>query len=169
MVERDQDMGASVPDQALVSDQAAARLDPPGFDPSRDELPNDLDRERYEGKPRHLARDEKAALELFVDVIKLRLSEMPDSELSAVVRGCLNVSPINCWCWTYAFADVVYPFAAEEIERRRDSDGSGEAGETGTGSTEGDSAGRNGIAQPSSPSPKGQVDHPTSKGAVSHD
>ena len=30
----------------------------------------------------------------------------------------------------------------------RDSDGSGEAGATGTGSTEGDSAGRDGIAQP---------------------
>lgn len=34
--------------------------------------------------------------------------------------------------------------------RLRDSDGSGEAGETGTGSTEGDSAGRNGIAEPQS-------------------
>jgi hypothetical protein len=31
--------GASVPDQALVSDQAAARLDPSGFDPSRERDP----------------------------------------------------------------------------------------------------------------------------------
>ena len=29
------DNGASVPDQALVSDQAASRLAPTGFDPSR--------------------------------------------------------------------------------------------------------------------------------------
>jgi len=34
------------------------------------------------------------------------------------------------------------------FERYRDSDGSGEAGETRSGSTVGDSAGRNGIAQP---------------------
>lgn len=39
--------------------------------------------------------------------------------------------------------------------RERDSDGSGEAGETGTGSTEGDSAGPQGIAQPSAPQSSG--------------
>lgn len=126
----------------MTTDVAAA-----GFDPARDDLPVDLNRESYEGKPRHLPRDEKDALESFLVDIKSRLAGMAESELLAVVRGCLNVSPINCWCWTYAFADVVYPFAAEEVERRRDSDGSREASETGTGSTECNSAGPQGIAQ----------------------
>lgn len=122
-------------------------LGPSGFDPSRVELPNDLDRASYEGKPRHLLRDERDALESFVENIRARLAGMSVDELWTVVTGCLHVSPINCWCVTYAIADVIYPFAAEEIEKRRDSDGSGEAGETGTGSTEGDSAGPKGIAQ----------------------
>lgn len=138
-----------VPDGTELSSpiEPASGFTPSGFDPSRDELPTDLDRARCEGKPRHLPRAEKDVLESFVSDIEARLKAMPDAELHSVVTGCLNVSPINCWWWTYAFADIIYPFAAEEVERRRDSDGSAEGGETGTGSTEGNSAGPQDIAQ----------------------
>lgn len=140
------------------SDHAASGVDGASrFDPSRDELPVDLDRESYKGKPRRLPKEEKVALESFIDDIKIRLSGIPDSELYAVVRGCLNVSPTNCWCWTYAFADVVYPFAAEEVERRRDRDAS-LAEDAKRLSPEGVAARAEGIAQTTPGHPKDQED-----------
>lgn len=140
VVEKEED-GRVLPEQALVN-QAPTGLGPSGFDPSRDDLPSDLDRDSYEGKPRYLPRQEKDALESFIEDIRARLRAMSNSELSTAILGCLHVSPVNCWCLTYALADVIYPFAAEEMEARRDSDGNPEGGDGTAPSHSDDSAGR---------------------------
>ena len=98
-------------DRALVSDQAAARLAPTGFDPSR-----------YEGKPRHLPKAKRRLLRALVDAVEERMSLMSERERTDLLRACLEVSPINCAWDEYAMARLVWPSLshnAQAIEVRR--------------------------------------------------
>lgn len=89
-----QDQGASVPDQALVSDQAPAGLDPSGFDPSRgmtddevlDFISDNLKLESwFEGRTlTAMVRDEITGSDRFV---KLRLTRITDKPSAADLRG----------------------------------------------------------------------------------
>jgi len=127
--------GRVASDRALVSDQAAPRLAPSGFDPSR-----------YEGKPRKLPKSEKRLLRALIDAVEERMALMTDREQTDLLCACLNVSPINCAWDEYHMAGLIYSSLSHDVANR-DSDGSGEADKTGTGLAEGDSAGRNGIAK----------------------
>ena len=97
-------------DRALVSDQAASRLDPSGFDPSR-----------ICGE--YVDRAGRAWL-----CLQRKRFDQGDLIVCEGVKGnflytACDRATFSAWGW-----------------HRSDSDGSGEAGETGTGSTEGDSA-----------------------------
>ena len=122
-------------DRVLVSDQAASRLDPSGFDPSR-----------YEGKPRYLPKPESRLLRALIDAVEERMALMTDREQTDLLCACLNVSPINCAWDEYHMAELIYHSLSHDVANC-DSDGSGEADKTGTGLAEGDSAGPTGIAQ----------------------
>jgi hypothetical protein len=121
-----QGSGASVPEQALVCDQAAERLDPSGFDPSREDCPLGCGWCGYECP----AASTKIAETLY---------ESDDRGLFC--KHCGRSHILHFYTRGVGFMCS------------RDSDGSGVADETGTGSAEGDSAGPQGIAN-KPPNPK---------------
>lgn len=125
--------GASVSDRALVSDRAAARLAPSGFDPSR----------------------LKAAL---YDQASRGIDEMAEMLRRQIVAEAAAIAQAAEYPWAAGYlsgrTSQLHDWASRlsalwSIHEGwfRDSDGSGEAGETRSGSTEGDSAGPKGIAQ----------------------
>jgi hypothetical protein len=72
----------------------------------------------YEGKPRHLPAKTSALLRSFYEAGVARLEAMPPAELSAFIKACLQVSPINCGWMDYEVAEMLY-HAASAIEARR--------------------------------------------------
>jgi hypothetical protein len=136
----DTDSGrVGVADQALVaSDQAASRLAPTGFDPSR------FKPQSYEGKPRNLSKPHRNVLNQFVEFIDCRIDEMTPLERRILLDACLSVSPINCAWDTFKIAGIVIWHLQETaiaMEARQGRDAEERL------DTKDDSAGRNGIAR----------------------
>jgi hypothetical protein len=145
----EQDHGR-VPDGTGLSQaepQSAQGLGPSGFDPSRDDafwgpeiVVNGI-------VPAWLARQEP-----FVWVRTYRWLEHFRLPLSYEPPFSADTSQ---WCWKHSDGHPcirAIRLPADHPAYSRDSDGSGEAGETAkTGSTVGDSAGPKGIAQPEQP------------------
>lgn len=129
--------GRVLSDPALVSDQAASRLAPAGFDPSRGYEPFPLP-EWCVGRKPIISKERsqhKETLRRLVD----RLDVAGDHEAADTIVWLM---------WWRNIADNRAQFFID-LYAERDSDRSGEAVET-IGSTEGESAGRNGIAPTSS-------------------
>jgi hypothetical protein len=115
-------------DQALIaSDQAPAGLVPSGFDPSRDDL---------------ISRREVAIWlagrgSAHREAASLPRQSLPDRLRREGSAGTCSMLADQIWTG----------WGVPDELKRRDSDRSGEAGETRSGSTEGESAGPEGIAQ----------------------
>lgn len=140
--------------QALVSDEAGSRLHPSGFDPSRVGIcAYDLDECTVT-----LALDTADDVRAFVAAYppKSRASLCYDADDRVRCASCGRFLAFADLCFSKFDYTPLNEFGPEIIEwtgpccRYRDSDRSGEASETGTGSTEGESAGRSesgGIAK----------------------
>ena len=164
-----QNLDASVPDQALVN-EAPAGLRPPGFDPSRiaAEAVNALDWPKVWSEAR--CRTMRDMCGEFYDT---HLARTVADQLATYILEAAVAFPSKSGAWEKpddpTDGDWIEPwFEAVElwpdgkdtldalrgrVERHmrwlvRDSDGSGGAGETRSGSTESDSAGPKDIAQP---------------------
>ncbi|MFS0771013.1 hypothetical protein [Sphingomonas sp. 1P08PE] len=122
------DLGRVLTDRALVCDEAPAGLHPTGFDPSRDDYEdNDCANCSGEGFTYGCSWD-------------WQCDTYDEGE-----GTCLCTRRCD-WCSPPQHDPALRAVLAKALAR--DSDGSGEAGETGTGSTEGNSAGRDsGIAR----------------------
>ena len=117
-------------------EQDTGALDSSRFEPNR-----------YEGKPRWLPKNEKRLLQALILAVEDRMALMSDPERIKLLRGCLNVSPINCAWDEYAIAKIIYDRLSHDIANR-DSDESPKGGDGEAGSVAcDDSAGPKDIAQ----------------------
>jgi len=138
--------GASVPDRALVNDDPAGHH-PSGFDPSRD-LPQVVSQCRVVA---HLATALASVYNHKADAFEQgawptiwRLTGEDSAALMETLGDILSyMDAVDNGedGWTFPIFERAHELFG------RDSDGSGKAGETGTGSTVGDSAGPKDIAQ----------------------
>jgi hypothetical protein len=91
---REEGVGASVPDQALVaSDQAAARLAPLGFDPSRDETQEQRARRLFDEMARNIGREAVNHLKTMYPHMlsdKARSSKIWELSLTNTIRNDIN-------------------------------------------------------------------------------
>jgi len=156
----EEEVGRVASDRALVSDQAASRLAPSGFDPSRDledayqvvgEMLQYFDNHKLATwapiaaiiqQQRMLGRKETLrVLVNIVDALDLAANRLSLHAVNAIASGDKRAGEYSSW------ADEPRSLLRTLPANFRDRDRSGEADETQRGSAEGKSPGRNGIAQ----------------------